>query len=568
MGASRGTKTRSASDDDTHEEISSARLYFINTFYISYGAIFCVLGLFAFPAESIRMFPYYQNFALVLMIASAGSSQMLCPLIGALSDISEYELGRRRPFIIFGHLTAALFFIGMWLTSMNKYRFWFLEVLLLAQLSLALVCSAQQGLLPDLVSPKRLGEASGMVAVNLLLGAVLAFLLMFAFPQAPFQTWYLIFAAVQVIQTIITYFAAKEIPGIEPLPYDVKEERNVNEESVSTVDDSLQKEDLEEPHDENSNNYNRTIERRTVKKKNSGTKFSNDEESDEIEPLLEKSPTKKYLPFTKIPQLSLIEIKKCYSLDFTDPHCRDFNWVFCSRVVYHIAVSVQTFIPFFLRDVIDVLDHAKQKQAMAMICLTGQGTAAIVAYPLARLSDFIGRKPLIYFASVVLTLSYMLIGSIPWLAEIDNRLTMFYCFSALYGLGNGCFLSVDTALVIDVLPYQSQAARFMGLWGTSMFIGTTLGPLLSAAVIGAAANGKEIQVTNNGKTKTEVAYQPIGYLIMMAFASLCAIGASFSIYMVRHDHLTTMKSENDKKPAITIGKSSSSQEEQEQHKVI
>jgi len=46
------------------------------------------------------------------------------------------------------------------------------------------------------------------------------------------------------------------------------------------------------------------------------------------------------------------------------------------------------------------------------------------------------------------------------------------------GAGNGAFLTVDYALAVDTLPDKDSAARDLGLWGVSAFIGSACGPIV------------------------------------------------------------------------------------------
>ena len=47
----------------------------------------------------------------------------------------------------------------------------------------------------------------------------------------------------------------------------------------------------------------------------------------------------------------------------------------------------------------------------------------------------------------------------------------------VWGVMNGCFVAVDFAIAIDTLPDKQEAAKFLGVWGVSAFVGTTLGPI-------------------------------------------------------------------------------------------
>lgn len=96
-----------------------------------------------------------------------------------------------------------------------------------------------------------------------------------------------------------------------------------------------------------------------------------------------------------------------------------------------------------------------------------------------------------------------------------------------YGIGNGSFLAVDTALALDVLPDKEETAKAMGIWTTSGFLSVMLGPTLWF-----------LCMKYGGKTDSGH-YNPLGYHIMMGLASLCVIGAAFSVSHVKRAHIGT-----------------------------
>ena len=104
-----------------------------------------------------------------------------------------------------------------------------------------------------------------------------------------------------------------------------------------------------------------------------------------------------------------------------------------------------------------------------------------VAVPIGRLSYRNWRKPYIRFACGMMGVVYFAFAFAPPLAWI-------LILGFVYGAGNGAFLTVDYALAVDTLPDKDSAARDLGLWGVSAFIGSAggpivLGPLLHVAGI-------------------------------------------------------------------------------------
>ena len=106
----------------------------------------------------------------------------------------------------------------------------------------------------------------------------------------------------------------------------------------------------------------------------------------------------------------------------------------------------------------------------------GQLAALLVAVPSGRLSDQLGRKPLVYASCLVMAVVYIGFALAP-------SMLMVLVLTVGWGMGNGMFLSVDYALACDTLPSNESAAQSLGVWGVSAFLGSTLGPLIAAPLL-------------------------------------------------------------------------------------
>jgi MFS family permease len=104
---------------------------------------------------------------------------------------------------------------------------------------------------------------------------------------------------------------------------------------------------------------------------------------------------------------------------------------------------------------------------------------AISTPALGKLSDRIGRKPVLVLGSMVAILAYL------WAAFADSFVSLLAA-RAFAGLASG-YLSAAFAYVADVSPPQTLARR-MGLLGSAFGLGFAGGPLLGG-VLGQAADG-------------------------------------------------------------------------------
>ena len=116
-----------------------------------------------------------------------------------------------------------------------------------------------------------------------------------------------------------------------------------------------------------------------------------------------------------------------------------------------------------------VLDYMAKT---ALIAVYAQAGSALSAYPSGVASDKWGRKPLVYMACLGMGGIYLFMGCNKGTPENLAMLLGFF-----WGVCNGCFVAVDFAIAIDTLPDKNDAARYLGVWGVSAFVGTTLGPI-------------------------------------------------------------------------------------------
>jgi len=162
---------------------------------------------------------------------------------------------------------------------------------------------------------------------------------------------------------------------------------------------------------------------------------------------------------------------------------RDFYWVFWIRCTYYMGISVLSFMMLFLRDAIlpisgdspifgaAVPTERRPLFYTSMIAMIGQLGAVAIAVPIGHLSDQHGRKPYIYLSCAMMAGVYVIFLFAP-------PLTYILAIGFVYGMGQGSFLTVDYALAVDTLPNKEDAAKDLGLWGVSAFVGSSCGPVV------------------------------------------------------------------------------------------
>jgi len=102
-------------------------------------------------------------------------------------------------------------------------------------------------------------------------------------------------------------------------------------------------------------------------------------------------------------------------------------------------------------------------------------TALVVTVPSARISDRVGRKPVIWSACLMGGLGLGLVAIAPGIPLVLPGVT-------LLAAAAGIFLAVDWAFMTDIIP-KIAAGRYMGLSNVATASATAVAPALGGAVI-------------------------------------------------------------------------------------
>lgn len=197
---------------------------------------------------------------------------------------------------------------------------------------------------------------------------------------------------------------------------------------------------------------------------------------------------------------------------FLEPQYRDFRWVFLTRAFTEFGrFSVQPFLLYYLADVIGryaigglVLPGAEDALTVMLVALSL--TAAATALLGGRLSDRVGKKPVIYAAGTVMALAALGFAA-------TSAFPVAFGMALLFGLGYGAFVSVDWALGTAVLPNAATYARDMGVWHVAMVF-----PQLFQGVGG--------RVLDAGNALSKNAGYPILFAVAIAFFVLRTVFVS------------------------------------------
>jgi MFS family permease len=154
----------------------------------------------------------------------------------------------------------------------------------------------------------------------------------------------------------------------------------------------------------------------------------------------------------------------------------DFAWAFGSRFLMVIGFyGAQTYGLYILRDYIGLSDAESNSFAatMGVVLLVGVLLSALVS---GWLSDRVGRrKPFIVWSSVVMSVALAIPLAVPTTTGV-----LAYAF--LLGLGFGAYISIDLALMTEVLPARLQGASSAGRDLAILGLATTLPQAMSPSI--------------------------------------------------------------------------------------
>ena len=174
-----------------------------------------------------------------------------------------------------------------------------------------------------------------------------------------------------------------------------------------------------------------------------------------------------------------------------------FLWVFVTRALFALGqYSVQPFLQFYAGDVLKQKDPGTATSLLLMAIIVASVATTLVG---GRVSDRIGRKPVIYLAgSVMAVMAIALLFAPNFYVALGLAL--------VFGLGFGAFTSVDWALGSDAMPSSSSYARDMGIWHVAF-----VGPQLIETPQGALLDWGNAQGGN------------LGYSLVFGIAAACFV---------------------------------------------
>ncbi|MFF8835228.1 MFS transporter [Streptomyces sp. NPDC015130] len=162
----------------------------------------------------------------------------------------------------------------------------------------------------------------------------------------------------------------------------------------------------------------------------------------------------------------------------------DFRWAFIGRALLVLGYfAVAGFQLYILKDHTELPAGLSAEEAVAV--LTPLNAVAMVVSTVLGgwLSDRFDRRKLFVGASAVLAAVSLVIPA------VSTSWTAMLAFSVVNGLGFGCYMAVDTALVTMVLPKAEDAARDMGVLNVANAGPQIIAPFVASLVVSLSGGG-------------------------------------------------------------------------------
>ncbi|MEH1011738.1 MFS transporter [Micromonospora sp. CPCC 206060] len=153
----------------------------------------------------------------------------------------------------------------------------------------------------------------------------------------------------------------------------------------------------------------------------------------------------------------------------------DFAWAWITRFLVQMGNALGTlYLLYFLTDEVRHADPEGGLLVLIMVYTAGMMATAVVA---GRLSDRSGRRRIFVIVSgLVMAVAAVLLAVAPlWPVALVA--------AGLLGAGYGVYLSVDAALITEVLPRATDRGKDLGVINIANSAPQVLGPALSAPIV-------------------------------------------------------------------------------------
>jgi MFS family permease len=153
----------------------------------------------------------------------------------------------------------------------------------------------------------------------------------------------------------------------------------------------------------------------------------------------------------------------------------DFGWAWITRCMIMLGNATGTlYLLYFLRDAVHYKDAEQGLLLLIVIYTVG---VVVTALALGVVSDRMGRrKPMVVASGAVMAAAAL---CLTFWETWPSALAA----AALFGIGFGCYIAVDQALITEVLPAAAERAKDLGVINIANVGSTAVGTAIAAPVV-------------------------------------------------------------------------------------
>jgi MFS family permease len=160
---------------------------------------------------------------------------------------------------------------------------------------------------------------------------------------------------------------------------------------------------------------------------------------------------------------------------------KSYIWLLASRLL--VLMGGACLVNFAVLYLTDVHGLTQAEAGSAQLMMLGAAAVASMAaiIPAARLSDRIGRKPVIYASTALGAIALAMAAFAP-------SVPVAVVAAAIFGGSQGTFLAVDWALMTEIIP-KAASGRYMGLSNVATQSSTTIAVIIGGLLLTALGPG-------------------------------------------------------------------------------
>ena len=186
-----------------------------------------------------------------------------------------------------------------------------------------------------------------------------------------------------------------------------------------------------------------------------------------------------------------------------------YGFLAATAVMLASQSSIQINALFFLQDVVGLENPAQGANIIIIAIVIG---AAATVYPAGKLSDRVGRGPILLAGGIIGAIGMAML-------LVFNTLALLAVPAVTIGMSVGLNLAVGLALANDLVR-RTTAARDLGMLGISSLVGAIVG----------RSSGFGIGVLNNRGQEFGIDF--LGYNLLIALASVSLLIAGLMLYAI------------------------------------